>query len=55
MHLLEEFEKKDTNLGLGIKEYDHNSHNFQAKKHMFKSKMCVNVKVSHTTSIVLNF
>jgi hypothetical protein len=33
---------------MGIKEYNHNSHNFQTKKNMFKSKMCVNVKVSHT-------
>ncbi len=38
------------NLGMCIKEYNHNSHSSQKrKKHMFKSKMCVNVKVSHVT------
>jgi hypothetical protein len=40
--------KKNTDLGMAKKKYNHNSHNFQTKKHMFKSKMRVNVKVSHT-------
>jgi hypothetical protein len=30
------------------KIWNHNSHHFQAKKHKFKSKICVSVKVSHT-------